>query len=194
MIDLEINGSRQLIDPPSTEELRELLKRSLGPGHLIQTLVVNGRAIDEEQLETFEVGTVRSVTVGSATPQTIARESLGEASDWITRIGGVLESVSEDFRVGKDQNGRARLTDVIEALQVLVSLLQGLRRFLELEPDRKTEFESRWLAAETALLEGVKGLFEELQSDDPVRLADLTGYTVPRALGQFQELMRWAVE
>ena len=194
MIDLEINGSRQLIDPPSTEELRELLKRSLGPGHLIQTLVVNGRAIDEEQLETFEVGTVRSVTVGSATPQTIARESLGEASDWITRIEGVLESVSEDFRVGKDQNGRARLTDVIEALQVLVSLLQGLRRFLEVEPDRKTEFESRWLAAETALLEGVKGLFEELQSDDPVRLADLTGYTVPRALGQFQELMRWAVE
>ena len=194
MIELEINGSRQLIDAPSTEELRELLKRSLEPGHLIQTLVVNGRAIDEEQLETFEVGTVRSVTVGSATPQTIARESLGEASDWITRIGGVLESVSEDFRVGKDQNGRARLTDVIEALQVLVSLLQGLRRFLEVEPDRKTEFESRWLAAETALLEGVKGLFEELQSDDPVRLADLTGYTVPRALGQFQELMRWAVE
>ncbi len=194
MIDLEINGNRQLVDPPSTNELRELLQRSLGPGHLIQKLVVNGRAIDEDQLEAVDVGSVRSVSVGSATPQTIARNSLGEASDWIARIGGVLESVSEDFRVGKDQNGRARLVDVIEALQVLVSLLQGLRRFLEVEPDQKTEFDSRWMNAETALLEGVKDLFDELKSGDPVRLADLTGYVLPRALSQFQELMRWAVE
>ncbi len=194
MIDLEINGNRQLVDPPSTDELRDLLQRSLGPGHLIQKLVVNGRAIDEDQLEAVDVGSVRSVSVGSATPQTIARNSLGEASDWIARIGGVLESVSEDFRVGKDQNGRARLVDVIEALQVLVSLLQGLRRFLEVEPDQKAEFDNRWTTAETALLEGVKDLFDELQSGDPVRLADLTGYALPRALSQFQELMRWAVE
>ncbi len=194
MIDLEINGHRQLVDPPSAVELRELLQRSLAPGHLIRALVVDGRAIDEQQLETFDLGNVRSISVGSATPQTIARDSLGEASDWIARIGGVLESISEDFRVGKDQNGRARLTDVIEALQVLVSLLQGLRRFLAVEPDQKTEFESRWMAAESALLEGVKGLFEELESGDPVRLADRTGYTLPRALCQFQELLRWAVE
>ena len=138
IFNLEINGNRQLVDPPSTDELRELLQRSLGPGHLIQKLVVNGRAIDEDQLEAVDVESVRSVSVGSATPQTIARNSLGEASDWIARIGGVLESVSEDFRVGKDQNGRARLVDVIEALQVLVSLLQGLRRFLEVEPDQKS--------------------------------------------------------
>ncbi len=194
MIDLEINGNRQLVDPSSAKELRELLLRSLAPDHLIRTLVVNGRAIDEEQLEGFDLGNVQSVSVGSATAPAIARDSLGEASDWIARIGGVLESISKDFRVGKDQNGRARLGDVIEALQVLVSLLKGIHRFLEVEPDQKSEFEKRWTTAETALLGGVKGLFDELKSGDPVRLADRTGYSLPRALSQFQELLRWAVE
>ena len=194
MIDLEINGNRQVIDPPTTKELRDLLHRSLAPGHLIRTLAVNGRAIDEEQLEDFDVENLRSVSVGSASPETIARDSLAETADWIARIGGVLASISSDFRIGKEQQGRARLADVTEALQVLVSLLRGIRRFLAVSPAERSEFDRRWTEAENALLEGVKGLFSELESSDPSRLADRTGYSLPRALLQFQELLRWASE
>lgn len=191
MIELEINGSRQRVDPPSARALRDLVHRSLAPGHLIKTLNVNGRAIDEEQLEEFDVGSLRSVSVDSATPEAIARESLAETIDWIGRIGTVLESISKDFRVGKEQHGRSRLTDVIDALQVLVSLLQGIQRFLRLDPDQKVDFEQRWSAAEMELLAGVKGLLSDLESGDPVHLADRTGYSLPRALERFEELLRW---
>ena len=191
MIDLEINGSRQVVEPLSTKELHDLLHRSLAPGHQIRTLNVNGHAIDEEQLDDFAVGSLRNVSVRSATPQTIAGDSLAETADWIARIVGVLNSISQEFRTGNEQNGRSRLGDAIEALQVLVNLLQGIRRFLDVYPERKSEFESRWTEAEDALLENVRGLFEELESGDPIRLADRTGYTLPRALTQFRELLVW---
>lgn len=194
MIDLEINGNRQVVNPPSTKELRDLLRKSLAPGHLIRTLNVDGRAIDEEDLEEFAVESLHSVRVGSATPQAIARESLTEAADWIARIGGVLESIAEDFRIGKQQQGQFRLSDVVEALQVLVDLLKGIRRFLEVEPTRKSDFESRWSVAEATLLECVKGLFAELEEGDPVRLADRTGYSLPRALTQFRDVLLWAAQ
>ena len=127
----------------------------------------------------------------SATPQTIAGDSLAETADWIARIVGVLNSISQDFRTGNEQSGRSRLGDAIEALQVLVNLLQGIHRFLDVYPERKSEFESRWKEAEDALLEDVRGLFSELESGDPIRLADRTGYSLPRALTQFRELLVW---
>jgi hypothetical protein len=194
MIDLEINGNRQVVNPPSSKELHDLLRKLLAPGHLIRTLNVNGRTIDEEELDEFAVESMHSVSVGSATPQAIARESLTEAADWIARIGGVLESIAEDFRIGKQQQGQSRLSDVVEALQVLVNLLQGIRRFLEVEPIRKSDFEGRWSGAEAALLENVKGLFAELEDGDPVRLADRTGYSLPRALTQFRDVLLWAAQ
>ena len=40
-------------------------------------------------------------------------------------------------------------------------------------------------------LEDVRGLFSELESGDPIRLADRTGYSLPRALTQFRELLVW---
>ena len=192
MIDLEINGKRQVVEPLSTKELHDLLHRSLAPGHQIRTMNVNGRAIDEEQLEDFAVGSLRNVSVRSATPQTIAGDSLAETADWIAGIVGVVKSISQDFRTGNEQNGRSRLGDAIEALQVLVNLLQGIHRFLDVYPERKREFESRWIEAEYALLESIRGLFSELESGDPIRLADRTGYSLPRALTQFREVLVWA--
>ena len=63
MIELEVNGHRQVIDPSSTGELRELLERELPSGHVIRHIDVNGGTVDEARLGDYQISGLRSVAV-----------------------------------------------------------------------------------------------------------------------------------
>lgn len=189
MIELGINGRRRSVQPRSARELCELIDQELPTGHVIYAVQANGRIVDSDQLSSFDVGVLREVSVESATPAEIARNSLGETREWMGRIMSALDAVSRDYRFGRERNAHARLVEVIDALQVLVNLLGSIRTFLVRETPCSSGFESSWVQAEHDLRDGVDGLLSDLEKADPIELADRTGYALPSVLAQFRDLL-----
>ncbi len=189
MIELEVNGHRQNVEPSTTHELRTLVEKQLPSGHVIRRIDVNGGQFDEAKLEEVDLTRLKTVTVQSSSTSAVAHESLADTSEWIGRICGVLAEIAEDYRLGRTTQGTGRLVDVVDALQVLVPLLNGINEFIEIPEAERSEFECVWSEAEKGLCSSIEGLFEELKDADPVLLADRTGYTLPAALKRFQEVL-----
>ncbi len=189
MIELEVNGNRQAVQPTSGGDLYQMLERELPSGHVIRRIDVDGAAIDAAKLDQIAVEHMRSVVVESCTAAQIAQDSVAETSEWIGRICGVLDQIASEFRLGNASNATERLVEVVDALQVLVGLLSGINEFLEVDPQRHAAFKQEWGDAEAELCGSIEGLFAELQSGDPVALADRTGHSLPRALDRFRKLL-----
>ncbi len=189
MIQLEINGVRETSTPQSIAELQEHLRGCVPAGHVVCALSVNGLESAQDRLVDFDVASIRSIEIRTASPAELARDALGETRAWIDRICGVLESIAQDYRLGREANGADRLVSVLDALQVLVGLLSGIHDSLELDPAARARFEGPWREAEGELKLSVEGLMEDLTQGDPLRLADRTSYTLPRSLGRFREVL-----
>jgi len=189
MIELEINQERRHVQPCSGKALRELVEGALPQGHLIQQLDVDGRSLDADDLALLDPQQLSRVSVRSASPAEMARQSLPETAEWISRMCGVLESLAHDYRTGRERHAAGRLVDVLDALQVLTALLGGIRRFLDVIPRHQEGFERAWSDAEAELHRATQSLHDELRRGDPVRLADRTGFTLPAALRRFAVLL-----
>ncbi len=189
MIQLDINGISETIAPSSIGELRSSLQRTLQPGHVITVLRVNGLEVAEERLDEFDPTAIRTLEVQTALPADLARESLAETREWIERICGVLDSIAQDYRLGRENEGASRLVSVVDALQVLVGLLQGIHVSLDLDPGTRGRIAVPWQDAESELKLSVEGLMQDLEEGDPERLADRTGYALPHSLGRFRDVL-----
>ncbi len=189
MIHLDINGGSETIALSSLEELKRHLSRAIPAGYVISTLRVNGMEVAESQLDEFEVAAIRTLEVRTALPAELARESLTETHEWIGRICGVLDSIAQDYRLGRENEGANRLVSVVDALQVLVGLLQAIHTSLELDRATRARVDMSWQEAESDLKRSVEGLMQDLEVGDPVRLADRMGYTLPQSLGRFQDVL-----
>ena len=189
MIELAINGVQQTIEPPSMAELKDCLRESVPDGHVICRLLVNELEVDESRLEDFALNSIHALDMHTAAPGELARSSLPETREWIQRICGVLDSISEDYRLGREGEGANRLISVVDALQVLIGLLDAIHESLPMEAGVKPLFEEPWNEAATELEASVRGLMEDLEAGDPVRLADRTGYVLPRSLGRFRDVL-----
>jgi hypothetical protein len=189
MIELEVNGKPQTIDPSSMQELEEQIARPVPRDHGVCRLLVNGREIEQRQLAEYELASVRQVRIESAPLADIARGAVDETREWIGRICGVLDSVAEDYRFGREADANARLANVIDALQVLVHLLGGIHAHAPIAPSRRDAFDSEWVKAETELRRAIDDIARDLAAHDYVSLADIAGYALPRCLGQFGGLL-----
>lgn len=189
MIQFEINGARETVAPHSIADLQKHLRGNIPAGHVICVLSVNGLESTEDRLVDFDVASIRSIKVRTASPAELARDALGETRAWIDRICGVLESIAQDYRLGRESDGTDRLVSVLDALQVLVGLLGGIHDSLELDQATRARLEAPWREAEGELKLSVEGLMEDLTQGDPLRLADRTSYTLPRSLGRFREVL-----
>jgi len=189
MIHMNINERGETITPSSIEELRSHINGAIQAGHVISVLRVNGLEVGESRLEDFDVAAIQTLEVRSSLPAELALQSLAETRDWIQRICGVLDSIAQDYRLGRESNGASRLVSVVDALQVLVGLLQGIHVSLELDNSTRASIDTSWQQAEGELKLSVEGLMQDLELGDPVRLADRTGYTLPRSLGRFRDVL-----
>jgi hypothetical protein len=189
MIELQVNGRDETIEPSSVRDLHERIREAVPTGHGICRMAVNGREIGEPDLESHELADVRRVEVETQSLRDLAHQSIGETRDWISRICGVLDSVASDYRTGREQDGARRLVNVVDALQVLVPLLRGIHENLRLQEHENVGIDEPWARAELELRDSVEDLAGAIETGDPVRLADKTGYRIPRCLASFNELL-----
>jgi hypothetical protein len=189
MIQLTTNGALQNIDVTSIKELQDTLTAATPEGHAIASLLVNGHDVPQPRLDDFELAAIRTLELSTMPCAEMARAAVGEASEWMRRVREVLESVASDYRMGRQHDGASRLVDITDALVVMVNLLQSLHTHLAVDSSQRASFDASWIAAQTALEESIHGLMSDMESGDPVRLADRTGYALPRCIGSFQELL-----
>ena len=189
MIKLEVNGSQQTIYSGSTHELRSYLTDLIPPGEVLCSMRVNGQEIAESQLDTFSIDGIQRVEVSSGLPADLARGALGETAEWITRICTALDSVARQYRMGQEKVAAGELVSVIDALNVLVELLKAIDTFLPVDLTASPQSQSDWKEAEDDLHRSLKGLLEDMEAGDPIRLADRAGYAVPRSLMRFREVL-----
>lgn len=189
MIELEVNGKPRTIHPTSMQELEAEIERPVPQDHGVCRLLVNGREIERRQLAEYDLASVRKVRIESAPLASIATNAVGETIEWIGRICGVLDSVAEDYRFGREADANGRLANVIDALHVLVHLLGGIHAYAPIAADQRGSFSKAWQDAEVELRATIDGIGRDLEAHDSVALADLTGYTLPRCLGRFRSLL-----
>jgi len=189
MIQVEINGQRRGLTPSSMKELQDLLALAVPRGHGVCVFRVNGRDIADVELASFDLSSVRGIELRSEPLGEIARRSVRETREWIGRICTVLESISGDYRLGRETAGASRMVHLVDALQVLVHLLDGIHAHLELGDELRRRIAPLWSGAHASLCEAVEGIASDLESGDAVQLADRTGYALPRCLGTFRELL-----
>lgn len=190
MIQIELNGQSREWTPSPGDALWKGLRDALPAGHVISSLRVDGMDFDPAELEERGVSGVRLIQASSARPQDLARQALSETIEWMDRIGNALRELSSEYRLGTESRARTRLPDVIDSLQVLTSLLDGIRVHLSMDPDQRSGIEPRWKEAEALLAEAVGGFELDLKSGDPIRIGDRTGHFLPAALERFQTLLR----
>jgi hypothetical protein len=133
---------------------------------------------------------IRRVQVVTESLVELAHQAIDGTRDWIGRICQVLDSVAGDYRMGREVDAAGRLVDVIDALQVLVGLLRGIHANLPLEGSKGARLDDSWTRAEIALRDSIEDLASDIEIGDPIRLADKTGYVIPRCLGSFRDLLK----
>jgi hypothetical protein len=189
MIELEINGKPRTIHPTSMQELESEIERPVPQDHAVCRLLVNGREIERRQLAEYDLANVRQVRIESAPLASIALGAVEETSEWIGRICGVLDSVAEDYRFGREADANGRLASVIDALQVLVHLLGGIHTHAPIAAPERDSFSTSWQDAEVELRSAIDDIGRLIEAHDGVGLADVTGYTLPRCLASFRTLL-----
>jgi hypothetical protein len=189
VITLEINGKQQSLEAETIDDVLKRIRDAIPPTEVTCLIRVNGIEMSEDQLGDFSVSSIQTIEVQTANPGALARESLGETQQWIERICGVLSSIAADFRLGRDKEGANRLVTIVDALQVLVGLLQGIHTCLELEQGQRVALDRVWEEAEVDLKNSIASLLQDMENGDPVRLADSAGHTLPRSLGRFREIL-----
>jgi len=189
MIQVEINGERRDLTPGSMKELQDLLALAVPRGHGVCVFRVNGRDIADAELASFDLASVRGIEMRSEALAEIARASVRETREWIGRICGVLESIAADYRLGRETSGATRIVQLVDALQILVHLLDGIHTNLELGEDLRRRIAPQWNNAHASLCEAIEGIASDLEMGDAIQLADRTGYTLPRSLQTFRDLL-----
>jgi len=189
MIELEFNGKPEPIEAASIDELEQAIQRPLPPDHAVYKILIDGKQMAPNELSPHELTRIRRVCVESAPLAEIAERSVDETIEWIGRICGVLDSIANDYRLGRDREATGRLPSVADALQVLVHLLYHIHAHLPIDSHRFPNFKSDWESAELELRDGIDGLAADLGLGDQIRLADRVGYTIPKSLKRFPELL-----
>lgn len=189
MIELIMNGTPHKIDPPTSSELGAEIRALLPEGQEICQVKVNGFEVPIAQLDEFEPAAIRGLEVSTATPAELARGAVGETREWIGRICSALDAIAQDYRDGREAQGASRLIETVDALNVLIHLLAGIRQHLVLEEEIRVRIDAAWQEAEGELLQAVNALVEGIESGDPLRLADQAGHVLPRCLSSFQALL-----
>jgi hypothetical protein len=189
-MDIEINGSRQMLSPASIEELQGHLRGAVPPDEVMCVLRVNGEEVAEDRLRDYECGSIQTIELQTARPEALAQNAIPETIDWIQRLTDVLRSLAEEYRLGRERNAVQRLVPVTDALHVIVGLLSGIHEFIKIDPTIQIKIEAPWSVAEARLRTTLDRFVSEFEAGDPVLMADLLGHDLPAVLESFSTLLK----
>jgi hypothetical protein len=184
-------------EEPEGENLQEIMKHIMSnwvsPDRALRELKVNGDFYKEAEMgsaETIERGRVTKLEVETAEGRELALDFLSAADNYPPAIAGAVGEVAELFRVSDEREASERYINVLETLQLFLTMLEESRRMLNLDL-HSIVYQGRTVAdALTRLSEMIKDLLNAQESEDWVLLADLLEYDLKPELLGWQEIAR----
>lgn len=191
-----IDGKR-MENEPEGENLQQIMQfimtNWVSPDRALRELKVNGDFFKEAEMgpvETIARQTVAHLEVETSAGEDLARDFLSAAEDYPPAIAQAVSQVAELFRVSDEREASERYINVLETLQLFLTMLEESRRMLDLDL-ATIAYKGRTVAdALSRLSELIKELLSAQESEDWVLLADLLEYDLKPELIEWQDIAR----
>jgi hypothetical protein len=191
-----IDGKRMEAEPEGDnlqQMMQFIMTNWVAPDRALRELKVNGDFYKEAEMgpvETIARQRVNHLEVETSAGQDLARDFLSAAEDYPPAIAQAVSEVAELFRVSDEREASERYINVLETLQLFLTMLEESRRMLDLDL-AAIMYEGRTVAdALTRLSELIKELLSAQESEDWVLLADLLEYDLKPELIQWRDIAR----
>jgi hypothetical protein len=191
-----IDGKR-MEGQPEGENLQQVMQfimtNWVPADRALRELKVNGDFYKEAEMgpvETIDPGTVAKLEVETSAGQDLARDFLGAAEDYPPALAQAVSEVAELFRVSDEREASERYINVLETLQLFLTMLEESRRILDLDLTAIVYQDRTVAEALSRLSELIKDLLSAQEVEDWVLLADLLEYDLKPELLQWRDIAR----
>lgn len=174
------------------EMLEDLFQRYLGNERTIGDLLINGRPYREDEHgipEDIPREAVERLEIESLSSREIAMHFLTTSGSTIRAMKEATTGVAELFRVGDDRQANEQYLQLLESLQLFLSMLERCREVLNLDFGA---ISCRGVSASEQLgsLQELTGeLLNSQEGQDWLLLADLLQYDFNEQMSVWEELL-----
>ncbi|MDR1086034.1 MAG: hypothetical protein LBP22_14545 [Deltaproteobacteria bacterium] len=161
-------------------------------GRIITGVYLNGEPYEEEvphaALE-VERQTISSLSLKTLTMEDLGLNFLQAGPEYLETLISALPKIVENFRLGDEQEANEHFLNFLEALHLLMSMLEQTRHILGLWQGQNNDSSSSLNGYLESLVEILNTLINLQEQKDWIFLADVLEYELTDSLGQLKELL-----
>jgi hypothetical protein len=174
------------------EILVSLMDHPCISGRIITGVYLNGEPYAEEvphaALE------VERQTIGTLSLKTLTMEDLGlnflqAGPEYLETLICALPRIVENFRIGDEQEANEHFLNFLEALHLLMSMLEQTRHILGLWQGQNNDTSSALNQYLESMVEILNTLINLQEQKDWIFLADVLEYELAESLGKLRDLL-----
>ncbi|MDR2350965.1 MAG: hypothetical protein LBF41_10180 [Deltaproteobacteria bacterium] len=174
------------------EILMTILEHPSTNGRIITGVVLNGEPYSEEvphaALE-VERGNILSLSLNTATIEDLGLDFLKSGPKFLATLTEALPKIVETFRMGDEQEANEHFLNFLEALQLLMSMLEQTRNVLALWQGGDENGGSELNRYLDSLLEILNNIITLQEQKDWIFLADVLEYELGDSLERLAEII-----
>jgi hypothetical protein len=196
MESLIVDGQEMTVTDISGKNLEEILLNLMEHpninGRVITGVYLNGSPYVEEvphaalEVERQEIS---SLTLKTLTMEDISLNFLEAGPSYLNTLIDALPRIVENFRIGDEQEANEHFLNFLEALHLMMSMLEQTRHILGLWQGQNTDSSSALNQYLDSLVEILNTLINLQEQKDWIFLADVLEYEMVEALNDLKELL-----
>jgi hypothetical protein len=174
------------------EILLTLMEHPITTGRVITSVLVNGQPYAEEiPHAAIEVSrnNIESLSLGTLTLEDMSLTFLKSGPTHLTTLLEALPKIIENFRLGDEQEANEHFLNFLEALHLLMNMLEQTRQVLGLWQGEENERTSSLNSYLDSLLEVLNTLISLQEQKDWIFLADVLEYELTDSLKRLGEIL-----
>ena len=174
------------------EILITLMEHPSTSGRIITSVVLNGEPYSEEvphaALE-VERGSISTLSLNTLTVEDMGLAFLKEGPKYIVALSEALPQIVETFRLGDEHEANEHFLNFLEALQLLMSMLEQTRNVLNLWQGGDEAASSELNRHLDGFLELLTNIITLQEQKDWIFLADVLEYELSDSLVRLSEIL-----
>ncbi|WP_456277633.1 hypothetical protein [Bacillus sp. AK128] len=152
----------------------------------IDHLLINGKEIYDQFEEQIEgnIQEIHEIVVVTQTKEQLISGTIQSIIDYIDEAIPEVEALVEELYIGSSQQTWNKFSVFVEALQWIISALNGIEELIE-DNDANT-----FLMPNTSLLGILSSILEAMENEDTILLADLIQYELMENLVELKDSLK----
>lgn len=175
------------------EMLEDLFQRYVGNDRTIGELIINGDPYQDDvhgSPEAILRSSIQSLDIQTLSAREVAMHFLTTAAESTGAIGMAAKEVADVFRAGDDRSANEDYLELLESLQLFLSMMQRCREVLGLDFNQ-IAFEGASASDKLSNLQGLTGeMLGAQEKQDWVLLADILQYDLSDEMRIWEGLLK----